>query len=650
MKKWMMIPAAVLLAIILLLFFTRGEAIAPEGEDPATPSVCPKEVEKQQAEQPDAAGKNYEDIENEVIGNVWILTSEESQVTFFADGKERTLPTRGTLSEPVSSCIADLTVTDGRITRLVVKEDTISAKVLAADAEGIELEGYGRLSYAAQKRIYRMYDGIAEETAEKLLVGGRKTVFVLEDGKVCAALMQEKPDLTKIRVLIGTNGYTGVLHETVEITSETAFMLQCGETEELFAAGESCRLTVRDFETQDKRRVFSSCIPDGKLIIKGLKRKQGQPAYRGTLEISKSGDGLLIVNELPIEEYLYAVLPSEMPTEFPNEALKTQAICARSYAVTALLSARYSAYGAHVDDSVASQVYNNISECENSIRAVKETHGQILQFEGEPATAYYFSASCGYGAAIEDVWESGKKLTYLPGTFHQVSEKSADNTKSESVSTIASEPNEKEMPKKSVYPSEEELYEFLTHTGTVTYDSESPWYRWQVFLPLSELEDNLLTALKVRYKEVPEQILTYDPDRDCYESKTPEKFGELLSVRVQARGSGGIVTELLIIGSRQSFLVKNEYNIRSVLAPFGQLIYRYNADPVSGSTLLPSAFLILSRGEYKGEEGYLVIGGGNGHGVGMSQYGAKKMAENGYLCEEIIEEYYPGTTLGFIYK
>lgn len=643
MKKRMVFPAAIVLMILLLLFFMKEERLATEEN---LPTQTPDAGSAQPTEKP----ADHSEIRQEIVRNVWILTSEETGITFLADGEEHTLKTRGRLSEPVSSCIADLTINNGTVTRLVVKDDTISAKVLSADRDGIELAGYGRLPCTEQMRIYRLYDGISEETAEKLLVGGTGNEFVLEDGKVCAALMREKPDLTMIRVLIGTNGYSGFLHDTVEITSETAFKLQCGETEEYYAAGETCRLTVSDFAKQDKRRILSSCVPDGKLILSGLKRKQGHPAYRGTLEVFCEGDGLVIVNELPIEEYLYAVLPSEMPTEFPNEALKSQAICARSYAVTALLSARYADYGAHVDDSVASQVYNNISECENSIRAVKETHGLVLNFEGETVPAYYYSTSCGYGAAIEDVWASGKKKTYLPGLFHKETDKNADNTKSDLAGPEGSETSGDSLQVESVYPTEGEFAAFLKGMTPETLDSESPWYRWQVFLPFAELEQNLLTVLKMRYKEVPEQILMYDEEQKCYTSKTPESLGELLGIRVNRRGSGGIVTELLILGSKRSYLVKNEYNIRSVLAPFGQTVYRKNGDAVSGSSLLPSAFLILSRGEYKGEEGYLVTGGGNGHGVGMSQYGAKKMAENGYDCEDIIGEYYPGTTLGCIYK
>lgn len=625
MKKRWILPAAAVLAIALLLFFIKGTPVAQEETDSPGGAVTSGADKKPGAHGGEEGG---DVLKTTFLENVWLLSSEDCAVTFFADGSEQTLATRGTLSEPVSEGIADLTVTNGKITKIVIKEDAIAAKVLSADKEGVELEGYGKLPYTEHKKIYRMYDGLCEETAEKLMVGQNIT-FILENGSVCAALMQEKPDLTNIRVLIGTNGYAGFFHETVEITCDVAFRLECGETREIYAAGEHCKLTAEDFMTQPERRVFTACTPDGTLRLVSLKRKQGQPSYRGTIEISKGEEGLLVINELPIEEYLYAVLPSEMPSEFPMEALKTQAVCARSYAVTAMLSGRYAGYGAHVDDSVASQVYNNIKECESSIRAVKETHGQVLLYEGSPVSAYYYSTSCGYSAAIEDVWKTGKKTAYLPGILHIAGEKNDGGT---------------------VYPAEEEFAAFLNDPGVPTYDEGSPWYRWQVFLPFAELEKTMLSALKARYTEAPEQILTCDEASGQFLSQPPEELGEIVSIRVKSRGSGGIATELLVYGSKKTYLVKNEYNIRSVLAPSGQTVYRKYAEEVNGTALLASAFFILTRGEYKGGEGYLCTGGGSGHGVGMSQYGAKGMAENGCDYEEIIGEYYPGTELGFIYS
>lgn len=614
MKKRIVFLTTVLLLAVLLFFLKQRGNFWEKEEPEATPT--PKITEPQ------------------TLKNAWIISSEENNITFFFAGEERTLVTKGRLPETLSLCVADLTVQGERIISLVLKPDKITAKVLRADAESIELEGYGELKLADGWRLYRLYDGLSEEPSEKLLIGSVGNEFILENGKVCAALLKEKPDLKKIRVLIGTEDFKGFYHTSVQITSDTAYKVSCGDNEKTFKAGEVCTFTKESFLEEPGRKKIETEEPNGKITLSGIKRADGVPSYRGSLEIDCRADGLLVINELTIEEYLYAVLPSEMPSRFEQEALKAQAICARSYAYAELLANRYAEYGAHVDDSVSCQVYNNIAESEASILAVKDTHGQVLMYNGEVAQCYYFSTSCGHTAAASDVWENAKEIPYLLGKLHSI------NEKGEEISVVRVEREDAD----DTY-----LNNFLTSEEIKTYDSESEWYRWQTFISLDSLTKTALKALQQRYQAVPEQILTYEKKSGTFVSKPITELGEIESVRVYNRGTGGIATELLLVGSKSVILVKNEYNIRTVLAPTDTLIYRQNGEDVNGAALLPSAFITLQKGLYHGETGYLVTGGGYGHGVGMSQCGADAMARYGYTCEEIIDEYYPGTTLGFIY-
>lgn len=121
----------------------------------------------------------------------------------------------------------------------------------------------------------------------------------------------------------------------------------------------------------------------------------------------------MLINELPLEEYLYSVVPSEMPASYPQEALKAQAICARTYAYTHMQRAGYEALGAHVDDSSSYQVYNNILEQEEATAAVKATYGQLLVREDgvTPAETYYYSTSWGYGSDAH-VWKTSAADSY----------------------------------------------------------------------------------------------------------------------------------------------------------------------------------------------------------------------------------------------
>ena len=101
-----------------------------------------------------------------------------------------------------------------------------------------------------------------------------------------------------------------------------------------------------------------------------LKRKQECPSYEGSLKVEKREEGLILINTLPLESYLCYVVPSEMPSSYPLEALKAQAICARCYAVQQMENGRCEAYDADLDDSVSYQVYNNIGKTDAAAQAV----------------------------------------------------------------------------------------------------------------------------------------------------------------------------------------------------------------------------------------------------------------------------------------
>lgn len=105
--------------------------------------------------------------------------------------------------------------------------------------------------------------------------------------------------------------------------------------------------------------------------------------------------GLYLVNELPLETYLACVVPSEMPSGYSTEALKAQAVCARTYACQELEVWAYPECEAHVDDSVSFQVYGNTDRSYSTDWAVAETAGQILTYGGEPTQRTIFPPPSG---------------------------------------------------------------------------------------------------------------------------------------------------------------------------------------------------------------------------------------------------------------
>lgn len=163
-------------------------------------------------------------------------------------------------------------------------------------------------------------------------------------------------------------------------------------------------------------------LAEGSLLLAGkekgieilsIERAENPPVCKGTLEIKKTERGLLLINQLPLETYLEAVVPSEMPASYEIEALKAQAVCARTYARKHMEEKGLEAeYGADVDDSVNYQVYANFLPKERSSRAVKETAGQVLRQNGELISAYYFSTSAG-ATSTDEIWGADQAAPYL---------------------------------------------------------------------------------------------------------------------------------------------------------------------------------------------------------------------------------------------
>ena len=130
--------------------------------------------------------------------------------------------------------------------------------------------------------------------------------------------------------------------------------------------------------------------------------------YRGNLRLDPSEKGYLITNEVPFEQYLYSVVGSEMPSTWALEALKAQAIAARTYAV------RQFKPNASFDicDSPACQAYEGLeAESPASRAAVDATRGIIAVYDGEPIDAVYSANMGGHTAASEDVWTN--RVSYL---------------------------------------------------------------------------------------------------------------------------------------------------------------------------------------------------------------------------------------------
>lgn len=417
----------------------------------------------------------------------------------------------------------------------------------------------------------------------------------------------------RIRVLMKTNDYAGMYHEEVNIQTE--------EEEWIFEWEEgSCSLNgERIGETE-----FPVCFPEreGKrYTIVSLNRAYGTPKVEGDIEIYIDSNGLVVINDIEVEDYLKYVVPSEMPASYELEALKAQAICARTYAYSQMKNYSYPEYSAHVDDSSSFQVYQNLDAAERTTQAVKETAGQILCYEGQPITAYYFSTSWGH-TGNENIWWKGdaSKTPYLKGKSVNETGETLDLT------------------------TEDAFLSFLRSTDPNCYDSSVSWYRWSTYIDRKTLSDHLNANLLERYQANPEVILTRKGD--AFVSMPVKTIGNIKSIAVLERGEGGVLQKIQVTGTRRTIQILTEYNIRALLNVQGETITRQDGSKVKGSKLLPSGyFAIFPEYEDRVLIGFSIEGGGFGHGVGLSQNGANQMAAEGKGVQEILQFFYTGVEL-----
>ncbi|HEY4707108.1 MAG TPA: SpoIID/LytB domain-containing protein [Thermodesulfobacteriota bacterium] len=281
--------------------------------------------------------------------------------------------------------------------------------------------------------------------------------------------------------------------------------------------------------------------PEGEFIYIGNR------PYRGTVEIAAGKDGLLLINEVHLDSYIAGIINNEISSKWPEGVIKSQVVIARTYAIFSMRKKANSPY--HLESSVMGQVYNGASGEDDIVRkAVRETAGEILLFDGEPALTVYHSNAGGMTEAAVDVWRSG--------------------------------------------------YPYLVPVES-PFDESAPRFVWEFAISASLLGEQLSAA--------------------GYAVRSPEELSVLDTTL------SGRVRRLAIRDASGGELRLSGEDMRKAL----------------GYSNLRSTFFEVSR-----SEGLFVFRGkGSGHGVGLSQWGAKGMAENGYSYKEILEHFYPGTEL-----
>ncbi|HEY6012256.1 MAG TPA: SpoIID/LytB domain-containing protein, partial [Nitrospirota bacterium] len=278
----------------------------------------------------------------------------------------------------------------------------------------------------------------------------------------------------------------------------------------------------------------------------GLTEVNGR-RYRGLVELRKNKKGLiLVVNELDVEDYLKGVIAAEIPPAWEPEALKAQAVAARTYALYQKRTAGRRSY--HILATVNSQVYQgNSVERSKAVRAVQDTEGEVLLYQGRIIPAFYHANCGGRTESAEELW--GIDAPYLRG----------------------------------------------------------------VDCDCQRIVENDLWEKRVRVSTVAGAL-----------KRLGYGIGLITDIGIQDVTPAGRVKHVVVRSPERTFLVSGDA-LRSTL----------------GNVLIPSVFF-----EVELLDGEAVFSGrGNGHGVGLCQWGAREMAQRGHTYRSILAHYYPGTEL-----
>ena len=537
----------------------------------------------------------YQDTSSEIniYKNVYVTNIEDNTITANMYGNIKKFNS-GKIAEDVTGCLCDITVEDGKIVGVNTKTDVVSGKVLSVSQDSVEIEGYGSVKLDEDFIMYEKENSLISNYSS-IIVGYALQDFIVADGEVCGAIKNKPLQADNIRVIIKTSGFRDIFFNEAAFCADSGMIVETGEESYETAPGET---VVFNTDTEDFNEGRIKLIPkSGEIQFQSVNRGIGTPSYGGTLEVSLYDEGIVVVNEVGIEDYLKKVVPREMPSGFNLEALKCQAVCARSYAYTELSNNYYSAYGAHIDDSIQFQVYNNSPRAESTDTAVDETAGQVLSYNGEVVKTYYYSTSCG---STTDVTLWGNTTENYP---YFVAECVGGVDRGLTLTV------------------ESEFNTFIKGENEADYDYDCTLYRWSMEESVKEISEGFARS-------------------------TGKNVGNIKDIEVLERVNGGAAVKVKVTGDKGETVIDSESAIR---AAFGNANVDMNTK--SGTTRydnLPSTFCVFEKvTEGKKLTGFKITGGGYGHGIGMSQNAANKMAES-MTYAQILEFFYRGTTLTLI--
>ncbi|KZE66928.1 sporulation protein [Paenibacillus polymyxa] len=413
---------------------------------------------------------------------------------------------------------------------------------------------------------------------------------------------------------------------------------------------------------------------NGKVIVNGGNNgiqvvERSQRTYRGDMEISTTSGQLALVNEVPLEQYLYSVVGAEVYSSWPAEALKAQAVAARSYA---LAQGNRFQIG-NVVDGTLSQAYNGkSSEHANVNEAVDATAGEVIKNGGKVVEAVFSSNAGGVTADASEVWNSGgEAFASVDSSGDTSAQKGAqewyhvllsngktgyireDNAKElegvteaglDKITVTAENTNVRPIPQiqstvtpiAKVQPGEEMIVlEKVPQSGDYAW-VRGPFTAAEIAKSLqgkiTGTVPSSINHLDVTKRGPSGRVLEVEADGAPLKVKYPDMYRSAM---------GGLPSTLFDIASTGSYTVLGADGATShVSGTQGTQILSASGTSTSSG----NGVVVMNEDRHARvidkTQSFIFTGKGNGHGLGLSQWGANGLAEQGYDYKKILQHYY----------
>lgn len=320
--------------------------------------------------------------------------------------------------------------------------------------------------------------------------------------------------------------------------------------------------------------------------------------YYGAFRYERlDGGNLTVVNILALEDYVKGVVPYEMGPSWPLEALKAEAVCARTYAMISM--GKHERYHFDVCNTTDCQAYHGLNSAnDNTNRAAEETYGKCAMYQGSLAQTYYFSSDGGATETVNNVWSSTASLPYLKGILDPYEAAVADKI---------------------------------------------PLYNWTVTYTKAELAEKLQSKGYNCAAIVDFRVTEYTPTGNVYTITFVDANGKEWSF-----SKDKVRTFLGVRSIRFDISGGGKYYVDGSKDTITNVIGAYAIDGTgTTSQVMGSAGPYVITGEGTSAlqstgNNFIITGSGWGHNVGMSQWGAYAMANMGYTYDDILKFYFTG--------